>query len=182
MDSPIFISFYTAPYTDHAFGLVASLEAFGLVHDVRLLESGGSWIANVNRKAPFILTMMRRHPGRKLVWLDADARVRQYPGLFDTLDCDFAAHWRHGAELLSGTMFFSGSDASRRLCETWHRRCVRFSDVWDQVNLQDVLADRGALRLEDLPASYTAIFDDAKMGPAVIEHLQASRQLRRMCV
>lgn len=176
---PVFTSFYTDAYRDHAEGLIASLEAFGLEHDVRHLPSGGNWLTNVNHKAVFLLSMMARHPDRPIVWLDADARVRQAPKLFDTLSCDFACHYRHGVELLSGTMYFAPTAAAVQLLQAWHFKCAKHPERWDQVSLQDTIADMGdALRVERLPATYTCVFDDPKMGPPVIEHLQASRQLR----
>lgn len=176
---PLYVSFYTDAYAAHAAGLVASLAAHGLPYDVRSVASSGSWLANVNGKPGFILWMMREHPGRPLVWLDADARVRQRPDLFDTLDCDFAAHFRHGTELLSGTMYFAPTPAARALCEAWRDRCAAHPDRWDQVTLADVI-ERSVpgLRVAKLPAAYTRIFDSPKMGVAVVEHLQASRQLR----
>ena len=178
--TPLYISLFTTAYSEHAQGLLASLDAFDLPSDVRYEPSGGSWIANVNRKAGFILEQMRRHPGRPLVWLDADARVRQYPELFEQLSCDFAAHWRYGVELLSGTLYFAPTTAARLLCEEWHRQCTLHPDRWDQITLDHVVtAGIEGLRVEKLPASYTCIFDDPKMGPPVVEHLQASRQLRK---
>jgi hypothetical protein len=179
--TPLYCSFFTPAYAEHAAGLVASLDAFGLPHDVRAVEGGGSWVANVNRKAGFLLERMRRHPGRPLVWLDADARVRQRPDLFDSLTCDFAAHWRHGVELLSGTMYWGPTTIARLMCESWQRRCARYPDRWDQVTLDEVVKEwEGDLKVHPLPASYTRVFDDAKMGDPVIEHLQASRQLAKV--
>jgi hypothetical protein len=68
---------------------------------------------------------------------------------------------------------------ARRLLEAWHRQCVSHPDTWDQVNLADVI-ERGVdgLRVARLPSTYTRVFDDPKMGEPVLEHLQASRQLR----
>lgn len=181
---PVYVSFYTDSYAQHAAGLTESLDAFRLPHDVRRVESLGSWAANCNRKPAFLLEMMRRHPDRALVWLDADARVKSRPVLFDELDCDFAAHWRHGAELLSGTLFFGPTPASRRLCEAWQRECIRYPDKWDQVNLQVTLAigGRDPLRIIRLGPGYTRVFDDPKMGEACVLHLQASRTLRNQHV
>jgi hypothetical protein len=123
--------------------------------------------------------MMGEHPGRPLVWLDADARVRQVPGLLLNLDCDFAAHWKEGTELLSGTLYFGGTDAARRLAQAWAALCRAEPDVWDQKHLQKVVEHADGLRAERLPAPYTLIFDlMADQGPPVIEHLQASRKLR----
>jgi hypothetical protein len=175
--NPLFVSFYTDAYAEHAAGLIESLEAFGLAYDVRRV-SGGDWLDNVNFKPAFLLGMMREHQSCPLVWLDADARVRQKPVLFNTLDCDFAAHWRHGEELLSGTMYFAPTVAARRLCAEWRNACWLNPREWDQKTLQRVIAAGvRRLRVERLPSEYTRVFDDPKMGEPVVEHLQASRQL-----
>jgi hypothetical protein len=178
--TPIFVSFYTPAYAPHADKLISSLEAFGLPYDVRRVESSGNWVSNCSRKAPFLLDMLAAHPGKPLVWLDADATVEKRPDLFDTLDCDFAAHWRYGAELLSGTLYFNATAAARRLLEAWHRQCALHPKQWDQVTLQGVI-DRGVdrLRVERLPASYTCIFDGNMSDDPVISHWQASRVLSR---
>ncbi len=176
--TPTFVSFFTSRYTAHAAELVASLDAHGLPHDVRRIDADADWLRNVNRKAAFLLSMREAHPGLALVWLDADARVRAQPVLFDALTCDFAAHWRHGRELLSGTTFWAPTDAAERLLLAWRHRCEAHPDVWDQVSLQHVIGEIEGVRVDVLPASYTCVFDDPKMGPPVIEHLQASRQLR----
>jgi hypothetical protein len=176
---PLFISFYTPIYRSEADGLLATLAAFGLSADVRLVESQGSWVRNCARKADFIAEMMDEYPGRPLVWLDADARVRQWPELLFHLDCDFAAHWKGGTELLSGTLYFGGTDAARRLVQPWAAMCRADPDVWDQKHLQRVVGNADGLRVDTLPAPYVLIFDLMKdEGPPVIEHLQASRKLK----
>jgi hypothetical protein len=179
---PLYVSFFTPAYAEEAAGLVASLDALGLPHHVRAVRDRGRWAANCGLKAAFIAAEMELNPGRPVVWLDADARVRQRPALFDAIDCDLAAHWRHGVELLSGTLYIAPTDAARDLLSRWNRRCEAAPEVWDQVNLADVVREMGdGLRVVDLPASYTRIFDDPKMGEPVIEHMQASRRLRHAC-
>lgn len=178
---PLYVSFYAGPgYADEACGLIGSLDALGLAHDVRELPDAGSWELNCGRKAAFLQAMRASHPDCPLVWLDADARVLRPPTLFDELTCDFAAHWKDGDELLSGTMFIGATDAAGELLETWRIECEQNPHEWDQKVLQRIINREPARwTTERLPASYTAIFDAGMSENPVIEHRQASRRLKR---
>ncbi len=197
---PIYVSFFTtgSGYEQEARELVKTLDAFALPCDVIGIPGAvgqGAWHDNTRLKPAFLRTMLAKHAGRPVVWLDADARVRRYPELFERLGdeggqggCDFAAHWRedpnypHG-ELLSGTLYFSGSQRSIDLVHGWIRDCHANPTHWDQVCLDRAVTEAtscAGLRIAKLPAPYTLIFDTmAHLGPPVIEHLQASRRLRR---
>jgi hypothetical protein len=177
---PVFVSFYTPAYTGEAAGLVASLELFGLPHDVALVPPLGNWTANCGHKPSFLLSMAEKWPGRPLVWLDADARVRQYPALFDSLDADFACHFKDGRELLSGTLYFAPTAPAAELLRRWEERCRTAPGEWDQRNLQAVVAEGvPGLRVAELPPQYVQIFDlMAHHGEPVILHRQASRKLK----
>lgn len=177
---PLFCSFYAGPgYTEEARGLVESLERLDLPHYVAELPDAGSWVENCGRKASFLLGVAEKFPGTPLVWLDADARVVQPPTMFDTLDCDVAFHRRHGEELLSGTLYFGGTNSAAELLRCWQDECRAHPNEWDQRCL-DAVVMRGRWRECLLPPQYVAIFDDAKMmNGAVVVHGQASRRLRR---
>lgn len=178
---PLFCSFHAGPgYAEEARGLAESLDALGLPHVIRALPDAGAWELNCGRKPVFLLDVAREHPDRPLVWLDADARVVQAPTLFDSLECDVACHYRHGEELLSGTLYFGGTDGAIDLLNEWASECQRNPNEWDQRVLQAILADRPhRWRVQTLPAEYVRIFDADDMGEAVILHRQASRRLKR---
>lgn len=176
---PLFCSFFTPSYADEAAGLVESLDAFGLRHDVVGVPSLGKWEKNCGYKPSFLLGMMDKWPGCPLVWLDADARVRKPPTLFDSLDCDVAFHLRRGSELLSGTLFIGPTSGGRRVLTRWKTECAFFPDKWDQLCLQIALDTLDGIKVEILPGAYTRIFDASDMGEEIcIEHRQASRRLR----
>jgi hypothetical protein len=176
------VSFFTPDqaYRNHARELVATLDTFGIPHDVRERQPEGDWMVNVKMKARFILEMLATHEDCDIVWIDADARVRQYPKLFDTLDADVAAHYRNGKELLAGTMFFRNGPVSRDLLAAWLEEMNNgeYDLFGDQRSLQALLKKNpGRWKVADLPAPYTLIFDSMRsLGPPVIEHLQASRK------
>ena len=176
--TPLYVSFFTERYAAHARDLVETLREFGLAHEVVPVTARGEWVANCAYKPTFLREMRTRHPKRPLVWLDADARIRQYPGWFDDLDCDLAAHRRGGVELLSGTLYFGPRIEATELMRAWAVEQAFFPDQWDQRTLDIVLGKVPGLKVETLPASYVKIFDAKDMGDdTVIEHLQASRQL-----
>jgi hypothetical protein len=182
--TPLFVAYYTldTPYADEAAGLIETLEAFALEHDVRGIPNRGSWQANTSAKAAFIAQMLREREGRPLVYVDVDARIRAEPVLFERLrHVDFAAHWMRGHELLSGTLYFGPGPAAHRLVAEWEKECAAFPTTFDQLCLQRVVESGriAELCLRQLPAPYTLIFDFmADLGPPVIEHLQASRRLK----
>lgn len=178
---PLYCIFYTrgTDYEQEAAQCVESLDQFRLEYDVAEVTACGSWVGNCALKAAVIAEVMRRYPDRPIVYLDADARVRRRPTLFETMppDVDFAAHWRHGAELLSGTLYFGATARAAELVARWQQACESDPNRWDQKHLQDIVESSPDLRVLRLPAEYCRVFDDPKMGEPVIEQLQASRRL-----
>lgn len=177
--TPLYVGYFTPRYADEAAGLIATLKDFGLFHRIFPVPDRGSWLANVNHKPVFIREMMARYPGQTLVYLDADARVRQYPALFDQLDCDIGFHRRDGHELLSGTLYFGPTDAAKNLVDAWVCECRDFPEQWDQISIAACVDRSRELRTWDIGPSYVQIFDSmSAAGEPVIEHLQASRRLK----
>lgn len=181
MIHPLYCSFYAGEgYAKEAAGLVETLTAWRLPYVVEERADAGSWEKNCGGKAAFLLDVRRRHPNRPLVWLDADARVREYPSLFDYLTADIGAHWMNHIELLSGTLFIGTSSNADKLLKVWRDGCEASPSEWDQRVLQRIITDwQGPLSIADIPASYCAIFDANMATQPVIEHMQASRRLRR---
>jgi hypothetical protein len=175
------VSFYTPGYAGEAARLVESCEHFGIVHDVRAIDTLGDWQKNTSYKSAFLREVREEWTG-PLVWLDADAEVVRYPTAFDVLDdCDVAAHYRRDTELLSGTLWLGDTQRCRSLLETWATLCGSRPMIWDQRNLAAAVGMVSGLRLHRLPAAYTCIFDAQDMldqGDAVILHHQASRRLK----
>jgi len=189
MLTPIYISFYTRGngYEAEAMELGRTLDHFGLPGDLVPLPPFSNWVEACGYKPVFIQRMREKHGKRPLVWLDADARVRQYPRLFldMPLGTDFAAHWKdktdsEPGELLSGTLYFAPTKAADELLADWARTCSARPREWDQHVLQNLVEGREGLKVQNLPPNYTQIFDlMAGAGEPVIEHMQASRRLRR---
>lgn len=180
---PLFVAYYTDRYAAEARGLIETLDAFGLEHDVRRVPCLGSWSANTSHKPAFLQAARADHLGRAICYVDADARIRRRPSLLGDLGlADIAVHYRGGAELLSGTVYLGASDAAGAILEEWRQQCLDCPGRWDQMCLADVLEAEAAARgwrIGRLPAAYCQIFDTmAGEGLPVIEHMQASRRLR----
>ncbi len=169
-------------------GLVESLDRHNLAHDVRAVESFGGFIPAVRHKPRFILEMLNEHLRSKYIcWVDADAVVQIFPGLLYDIRADFAAHWRDGIELLSGTMLWRNSPKVRTFIGHWIGECEKNAQPGlpfpEQQILQSMLP-RSGLAVYDLPSEYCKIFDLVEMNDRarcvlpVIEHFQASRELR----
>jgi hypothetical protein len=180
--SPIYVAYYTlgTPYEAEALELAETLAAFGLDSDLQGVPNRGTWLRNTSYKPTFLRDMLLEYEGRPVVYLDADARVRQRPELFDTLDCDFAAHWKDGHELLSGTLYFGPTPEAWRLVREWESECQSHPDVWDQKCLDIAAARFPDLCKVHLPAAYCQIFDlMSHHGRPCIEHMQASRRFKK---
>jgi len=177
------VSYYTPPYRDDALRLIASLDGWGIAHEITPLPSQGSWIANCGHKSRFMADCREAHAG-PIVWLDADAEVVQYPTAFDVLDgVDIAVHLRHGTELLSGTLYLGDTDRARQLLRRWVLACEQNPHEFDQRCLHKAMGSVPGLVVHHLPAAYTCIFDASdmlKQGDPVILHHQASRRLKRL--
>ena len=191
---PLVVCYYTTGtgYEREVVRLKASLKRLGMQSDIEGVPNLGSWQKNTMFKATFIKRMQEKHPGRALLFVDADAEIMRYPALLDNLtDVDVAVHYRDwGArrplrkpsrELLSGTLYLGATENARRIVEAWvgeNRR--RPTGVWEQQNLQDVLERTPDKRVMELPAAYTCIFDQMpEVEEPVILHLQKSREYKR---
>ena len=166
--------------------LIPSLEAFGIPYDIVGIASKGPWERNIYEKAVVIRDAMQRvGHGVDVVWLDADAEVVSYPKLFNSLKCDFAAHWRRPrGNLSSGTMFFRNNFAGRWLIDCWAAALRHAAENADRRTEQQILEDvlknmRQSVTSEELPLSYSTIFDGPQPEePVIIRHHQASRRYR----
>jgi hypothetical protein len=183
---PLYTCFYTIGsfYEREAARLRESLDALGLPHDLRGVTSQGDWFANTQQTVQHILTMMNDYPDRPIVQLDADAIVKRRPDLFeDGLDCDVAAHFRKGTELLNGTLYLAPTDGARLVMERYRDGVESHPNHaneqwWLEVAVRET-AD--LFRFKNLPPSYAWIpdimRDDLAPGEkVVIAHMQASRE------
>lgn len=173
------ISYYTknTGYEIEVEKLIASLVKFNIPYDIECINNLGDWDKNTRYKALLIKKKLEQYD--KVVFIDADAVVMQYPILFDQLECDIAVHLRNGTELLSGTLYLQNTSLTKQLVNVWIQKNKTCTAI-EQRNLQSVIKTIPGLRLVELPGNYTKIFDTMKnVGEPVIVHNQASRKFRK---
>ena len=137
-----------------------------------------------------------------MLWVDIDGRVRGKLELAPALEekVDFACWFIPAAKLrsvdrpggkagidgtASGTMFFNNTDLARDLLTRWiHNDHGQYG--YEQIVLGETwhFGRPEGIRWMRLPQSWCKVFDvkwfDGEKGPVEIEHLQASRRLKRV--
>jgi len=188
--SGIIISFYTDSYSEVSVPLRESLIAAGLSFSLRRVPDFPSWNQACAYKPWFIAAQMHAFPGRRLLWIDADAVVHAdpWPAMLGPDEVDFGFHSRvgprrEGGEVLSGTLLLNPTPAARELVDLWCAQQSKTPTKWDQKVLALAMRKMGdRVRYQALPASMCMIFDSMRHeNPGVepvIEHFQASRQMR----
>lgn len=181
----IIIAYYTknTGYEDEIKNLVESANKFGLDIYTEGIKRFGSWQQHTHYKPVFIKKCLEELK-KPVVYLDADAVIRQDPVLFNG-SCilnDLSVHYRNGRELLSGTIFLNTNGKILRLLDDWVDINSKFPSAWEQRNLEKLLVSEKwakEINVFRLPPTYCQIFDTMKdAGDPVIEHFQASRKYK----
>ena len=189
MMGPVFVSYYTHDYAPYAGHLIGDLVGLEIDHRVVPLKPWGDWYDHTRHKPRFLLQMMAEYRDRPIVWVDADARIRERPDLLWELDCDVAAHILRKApeqeELLSGTVYLGPTDAAWEVVFRWANICETDGNpyLWDQRALKQAMGESGRKGLfRELPPDLCYIFDRTHLwypnARPVIEHFQRSRKHR----
>ena len=175
--------------------LLPSLAKLNIKPIVIETENYHNWNKNVAQKPLVALQLLKEH-NTNIVLLDVDAKITQYPILFDTINCDIAFHtlnwdtWYQNnngvKEVLSGTLFLANNDKVKSLCQEWHEEVVR-TGAWEQKGLSTVLSRKKDISIFNLPIEYTWINSLPNgdkpyvkpNGKIIIRHFQASREYKR---
>ena len=171
---------------------VGGLEPYGYaVHDL------GSWRKNVGQKPQFLLDMLECILKEPFLFVDVDARFRA-PWDLSLTDYDFGAYFidarrmpasdkpmRKYGGVASGTLWVNNTPAVIEFLERW-KAAEHGQHRYGQIVLGEVWHTQRPMNLRTfhLPQRYLKVFDrpwhDGEGGgPVVIEHMQASRRLRR---
>lgn len=179
------IAFFTADsfYEQEAKRMMASAVRLGLSATATAIASAGSWVRNAAMKPTFLLRerSVKRGP---LLYVDVDAVFHRNPWPALSYDGDVAVHYNHEGRLISATILINDTPAALRLLALWKERCDKDPDVWDQIVLQEIIAEDRAsaapqFRVDALPIAFCWIFDrlsNHRTEVVYIEQLQASRQ------
>lgn len=201
MDKITYISYYTenTPYKEVMESyLLPSLKLFNLNYDIEGIKNKGSWQANTHYKAMFCKQMLLKHK-QPVVFLDADAIIKQNPILFETLDnYDIAYHilnwanfWHRQTDnprrdVLNGTLFLNYNEKILEFLDKWIEQNNK-NLQWEQKNMEQVIKDKVIeLNIYNLPPEYCAIIgmDNKTIADwyvkeePVIVHYQKSRKLK----
>jgi len=181
---PVITSFYTKGngYEKQAQFLIDTIRRFNFDYDIQGIEDRGSWRKNVYYKPIFIKKMLNKYPNRSIVFVDADAKIRKNPVLFNNYDCDLAFHLRGGKELLSGTLYFGNTKGSHFIVDKWIEQDEKYTNThMPQRNLAAVFnKNKDKIKWKTLPVEYCMIFDSRSRHSRnpVIEHFQFSRKYK----
>jgi hypothetical protein len=159
--------------------LYESFKKQGVAFDSYSFENPGSWLLGTRLKPGFILDMMRRHPDKNIVYIDADAVLNGYPDMFNHMRGDLAAYHHREKEYATGTLYFKNTARVQEFVQTWIGIQDAMPELPDGPCYNKALTMFSDLHLVKLPMTYCSIFDlpDAP-ADAVIVHNQASRRAR----
>jgi len=192
LEDLLVVGYYTTgtPYQEEAQKLIDSCKKLGLNYDITGVGNLGNWQANTKIKAGFMLSMLEKHPGKRLLYVDCDAVIHSMPVIFENYSADVAVRrqdfrWKKD-ECLSGTIYMENNERTRQLCNRWvNMNKVQKNSTLEQWNLGEIIADmssKNELVFKNLPPEYTFIFDIMKKiypnAKPVIEHFQASRRFK----
>lgn len=170
-----------------------SVEALGLSFFLGILPAAPDWLTAVRLKPQFLIGARAMFAGSALLYVDADAVLHSDPAAWlpaDDGSWDIGLHnWQGGVEgYVTGTIYLPArgpcGGVTDLLLQSWCRRDhLRPHPRQPQRVLRALLLDTDDYNVVDLAPELCWIFDISPevYGSAhimVIEHLQASRELR----
>ena len=175
-------AFYTPNYLPQLLSLKASLEAHGINHYFKRYERAVSWEATTRIKAAFVRHCLDHLPQYDILYVDADAVVRQKPVFLDTVKTDLSLLFhpvqtrRHPVMRISlGTFFIRNTAGGRRFAQLWADQEAKAKlTTCDDDMIIGVFDQLTGVSMTVLPATYYKVFDQPGEQP-VFEHFQASR-------
>lgn len=184
-DGPI-VAFFTEGsfYEQEKERMAYSAERLGLKVYATAVPSAGSWVLNAGLKPGFLLQERARLRG-PMLYVDVDAVFHRNPWPeLRKLECDIAVYYEGDERLISATILINDTPGAAELIERWREGCLAKPEVWDQVVLEEIIAEDAAsakpqFKVIKLPASFCWIFDrveNGAIGDVFIEQLQASRE------
>jgi len=194
----IIISFYTKGFYEEVINkyLIPSVKKFNLPYYIEELPSKKNWSFNTNLKATFCKKMLEKFPDKKLVWMDADSEIVEYPYEFDRDDYDIAInridwllwfYYRKNKidvkEVINNVFIFKNIPIVKIIINEWIEGTNKNPYRWEQKHLEKAIDNhKNELKVLYLPQSY-AYFDTLPNGSKpkvpfnpVIKQYQVSRR------
>ena len=196
MNNIIYISFYTTGYYEDVMNshLLPSLLLFNLPYYILPMENKHNWHENTKQKIDFILKALKENSPDSVVWIDADAKIENYPSLFYEIpeEYDIGVHtldWKEqygkeGSELLSGTVFLRNNKKVEELVKLW-KKYANETCQWEQRALERAIKELD-IKVYKLPKDYCYITTIPSGQPPkviidnpIISHWQVSREVKK---
>ncbi|NLS17427.1 glycosyltransferase family 77 protein [Rhizobium sp. P40RR-XXII] len=164
--------------------MVRSAKRIGLSIQATPVPSAGSWVLNAGLKPGFLQRERARQRG-PMLYVDVDAVFHRNPWPeLRKLECDLAVYYEANERLISATILINDTPGAAQLIERWREGCLAKPDMWDQIVLEEIIAEDAAtakpqFQVVKLPVSFCWIFDRLENEPVseiFIEQLQASRE------
>lgn len=182
-------AWYTPDYAHWADALKVGLDRHGERHDIVEVEKmAGGWERNTMRKPGQILSAIRRHPGRVVIFLDVDCEVLEPLSELAKIKGDIAAYFtvdrrsRGYGRLFarSGTMVFRPTPIARAFVGEWASLSETSPSGWvDQHTLTEAIALTPGLSIEHLDVKWCAMAKDGVTFPSIL-HSGASRGAKKI--
>jgi hypothetical protein len=159
----------------HALRLKLSAQRFELDFDIEPLDAVFDDRMFGFEKADFVARMWDRHGG-PLLFVEADAVLREPPLLPASLDCDFAVHRWNRWEMSARTIYFGSSGIAETVLRTWQDLSATYPSVWDGYLLDQawsLTSSQIPLDTVWLPRSYHALAGDmdAQQLAAIVHNI-----------
>jgi hypothetical protein len=199
MPNIVYVAFYTkdTPYETIAENyLLPTLCKHGLYSRLSVVQDRGKWIKNIAYKPKLIEDALMEYPGHTIVYIDVDARIEEYPILFEQIPPEYDAAFHtldHDAwygkttgekEVFNGTIMLRSNPAVKAFVRKWIDACTNEA-IGEHRWFEKLMNEDATLKKYPLPLEYayiTSLPDGrsplVKVDKPVIAHHQASRKFR----
>jgi len=175
------IAFHTDDdiYNEMIGNLKESFLKFSVPYYIKTIPSQRSWRDTHRYMHGEIRKAFDLFPDENLVYLDADAVIREYPKLFDTITAEVAFNYNYQKQRVRvGTLYLKNCDKVKKLIEMWGIKS-KADNCFQSAGFDQALA-LDEYDIYRLPDPYTRIFDHKiQKGKPIIEHFQASRRVKK---
>lgn len=182
----IVCAYYTPNYAAHASALKRSLEVLQINHYLKHYESRGSkkrdWHANTRIKPTFIAHCLDKFPEKHILYVDADAIVKQQLSLLDDIETDLAVcvkPIKTQLRIAVGTVFVRNSPGGRQLVKEWIGAESDCGPLDSDSNMLHIAVGRSeGVSLTILPPTYRTVEINAANEPVIL-HLSVTQHARQ---
>lgn len=116
------------------------------------------WKASVLYKPKFMRKKLEAHPDRDIIWIDADAKLLDFPKFLMVEKPEFDVSYYHmdtlGNEPFGGTVFYRNRASVHALVNQWEAEVKKNPKSLDEHSLAKVVRERKDVIFQILPPEY----------------------------